>query len=58
MVWRNRVLLLAHGIVKAGIDLQRSTPADVTISDKKISIKLPPPQITDAYLDDSAKPGH
>jgi hypothetical protein len=48
----NRVLLLAHGIVKAGIDLKRITADDVTISGNRISIKLPPPQITDAYLDD------
>jgi len=48
----NRVLLLAHGIVKAGMDLKRITPNDVTISGKKISLRLPPPQITDAYLDD------
>ena len=48
----NRVLLLAHGIVKAGIDLQRMTPADVTISGKTISLRLPSPQVTDAYLDD------
>jgi hypothetical protein len=48
----NRVLLLAHGVVKAGVDLKRLSPADVTISDKKISLRLPPPQIMDAYLDD------
>ena len=48
----SRVLLLAHGIVKAGIDLKRITADDVTISGKSISIKLPPPQVTDAYLDD------
>ncbi|MFZ0826322.1 MAG: DUF4230 domain-containing protein [Verrucomicrobiia bacterium] len=48
----NRVLLLAHGIVKAGIDLKRITAGDVTISGKEISLRLPPPQITDAYLDD------
>jgi len=48
----NRVLLLAHGIVKAGIDLKRITAGDVAISGKKISLCLPPPQITDAYLDD------
>ncbi|HUB87707.1 MAG TPA: DUF4230 domain-containing protein [Verrucomicrobiae bacterium] len=47
------VLLLAHGIVKAGINLKQITPDDVTITGKTISIKLPPPQITDAYLDDS-----
>jgi len=49
----NRVLLLAHGIVKAGMDLKRITPDDVTISGKKISLRLPPPQIMDAYLDDA-----
>lgn len=48
----NRVLLLAHGIVKAGIDLKKISPGDVMVSDKKIFIHLPPPQITDAYLDD------
>ena len=49
----NRVLLLAHGIVKAGLDLKRITANDVAISGKKISLHLPPPQITDAYLDDA-----
>jgi hypothetical protein len=49
----NRVLLLAQGIVKAGIDLKKIQPEDVTVSGKEISIKLPLPQITDAYLDDA-----
>lgn len=49
----NRVLLLAHGIVKAGIDLKRLKPGDVVVSGKKITIRLPIPQVTDAYLDDS-----
>jgi len=48
----NRVLLLAHGVVKAGIDLKRITPDDVTITGKIIRLRLPPPQIMDAYLDD------
>ena len=48
----NRVLLLAHGVVKAGIDLKHINTEDVTISGKTISLRLPPPQITDAYLDD------
>ena len=54
MKWygENRVLLLAHGIVKAGIDLKRVTPDDVMISGKTIRLRLPPPQIMDAYLDD------
>ena len=50
----NRVLLLAHGVVKAGIDLKRLKPDDVKISGKNISLRLPLPQITDAYLDDRA----
>jgi Protein of unknown function (DUF4230) len=48
----SRVLLLAHGVVKAGIDLKRLKPGDVAVSGKKISIRLPPPELTDAYLDD------
>ncbi|HTV41509.1 MAG TPA: DUF4230 domain-containing protein [Candidatus Sulfotelmatobacter sp.] len=48
----SRVLLLAHGVVKAGIDLKRLKPGDVTVSGKKIVINLPPPELTDAYLDD------
>jgi hypothetical protein len=48
----SRVLLLAHGIVKAGVDLKRLKPEDVAISGKKITLHLPPPQIMDAYLDD------
>ena len=48
----NRVLLIAHGIVKAGVDFQKMKPEDVRVSGKKISVRLPPAQITDAYLDD------
>ena len=48
----NRVLLLAHGVVKAGIDLKRLKPGDVKVSGKTIYVHLPPPQLTDAYLDD------
>jgi hypothetical protein len=48
----SRVLLLAHGVVKAGIDLKNLQPADVKISGKKIIVHLPTPIITDAYLDE------
>jgi len=50
----SRVLLLAHGVVKAGVDLKRLQPTDVSIAGKTVSLRLPPPQITDAYLDDKA----
>ena len=48
----SRVLLLAHGVVKAGIDLKRLAPGDVAINGKTVCLRLPPPQIMDAYLDD------
>ncbi len=48
----NRVLLLAHGIVKAGVDLKRLRQGDVKISGQTVFIRLPPAQITDAYLDE------
>jgi hypothetical protein len=47
-----RVILVAHGIVKAGVDLAEIKSDDVQVSGNKIVIKLPPPQITDAYLDE------
>lgn len=50
----NRVLMLAHGVVKAGIDLKRLKPEDVTITGRKITLRLPPAMVTDAYLDDKA----
>src|SRR5213082_2118438 len=37
----NRVLLLAHGIVKAGVDLQQIKPQDVRLEEKKVIIRLP-----------------
>ena len=48
----NRVLMLAHGIVKAGVDLERLKPEDVEISGQTARIRLPRPQIMDCYLDE------
>jgi hypothetical protein len=50
----NRVLLVAHGITKAGIDLSKLQAADVVVDDETRSLKifLPPAQITDCYLDE------
>jgi hypothetical protein len=48
----NRVLLLAHGVVKAGVDLQKLKPEDLRIEDKKVVMKLPRANITDVYLDE------
>jgi hypothetical protein len=48
----NRVLLVAHGIAKAGIDLGKLQPADIVIEGKSLKIFLPAAQITDCYLDE------
>jgi hypothetical protein len=46
------VLLVAHGIVKAGVDLKELKPGDLEVSGKTVKIKLPPARIADCYLDD------
>lgn len=48
----NRVLLLAHGVVKGGVDLGRLKPDDILVTNRKVSIKLPPAQVVDTYLDE------
>jgi hypothetical protein len=47
-----RIILVAHGIVKAGVDLSQIKPADVRVSGQSVRVKLPAAQITDAYLDE------
>ncbi len=49
----NRVLLLAHGIVKAGVDLGELKPEDLRIVGRRAVLRLPPAQIVDVYLDDT-----
>ncbi|HMP83506.1 MAG TPA: DUF4230 domain-containing protein, partial [Verrucomicrobiota bacterium] len=48
----SRVLLVAHGVVKAGIDLGRLQAGDVHVEGQSVTIDLPPAQIIDAYLDE------
>jgi len=48
----NRVLMIAHGVVKAGVDLEKLKPEDVELTEAKVKIKLPAAQILDCYLDD------
>lgn len=49
----NRILLLAQGVVKAGVDLGKLKPEDLKVQGKTIWINLPRAHITDAYLDDN-----
>jgi hypothetical protein len=48
----NRVLMVAHGIVKAGLDLSRLGPGDLRVLEKRVIINLPPPEITESFLDE------
>jgi hypothetical protein len=48
----SRVVLVAHGVVKAGIDLSQIAPGDIRVSGKSIRLAVPRPRVTDVYLDD------
>lgn len=48
----NKVVLVAHGVVKGGVDLKQLQPDDIRVRDKKITIKLPQAIVSDAYLDE------
>lgn len=50
----DRLLLIAHGRVTAGIDLSKLTEEDVTVSGdgKQIKVKLPPVEIFSSNIDE------
>ena len=47
----DRLLLIAHGVVIAGVDLSNLNRDDITISDGVVQIDLPDPEIFIATLD-------
>ncbi len=49
---QSRVVLVAHGIVKAGVDLTALTPGSIAVHGDQLTLTLPAPRILDAYLDD------
>src|SRR5579859_1441427 len=50
----DRLLMLVHGEVVAGIDFSNLKPGDVSVAGKQIRLRLPPPQIFSTRID-SAK---
>lgn len=50
----NRVLFVAHGNVKAGVDLEQLKPEDISAGagGEKISVTIPKAILFDVYLDD------
>src|SRR5579859_5951009 len=49
----DRLLMLVHGQVVAGIDFSRLQPGDITILGKEIRVRLPQPQIFTTRVDES-----
>ncbi len=52
LLGENRLTLIAHGVVKAGVDLEAMRPDDVRIEGQKVYLTLPHAIVTDAYLDE------
>lgn len=54
-IGRQRVLVILHGAVVAGIDLRKLRPQDVTVAEggKRVTIRLPEAEILSASLDES-----
>ncbi|MEG3439066.1 DUF4230 domain-containing protein [Pannus brasiliensis CCIBt3594] len=46
-----KLLYIANGEVKAGINLEKITPDSVTVEGDRIRIQLPPPEILDSKID-------
>ena len=49
----DRIMLLAHAVVKAGVDLSQLKREDIQSSAGMISIRLPRPVVMDGYLDET-----
>lgn len=49
----DKILLIASGKVIAGFDLSKIKESDIEVNDSNLKIKLPPPQILVATLDNS-----
>jgi len=47
----DRILLIGHGEVVAGVDLSRVGPNDVTIHGKSITLRIPKPEILSTRID-------
>lgn len=52
-IGKSKLVLLAHGEVRAGVDFSLLRTNDIAVSDHRIRIILPPARITDAHLVES-----
>lgn len=51
LLFGDRILLIAHGSVIAGVDLSKLNPSDVSINNGVLTISLPAPEILVTRLD-------
>jgi hypothetical protein len=49
----DRLLLLVHGEVIAGVDLSKVKPGDITVTGRNVTIHLPPAEIFTARVDNA-----
>jgi hypothetical protein len=50
-IGNTRLLYVAHGQVKGGVDLSSLSADDVAVDDRSITVTLPPPSVLDAKID-------
>jgi len=53
VLYGDKILLIAHGKVIAGVDLSTLSDTDVILSEQKVTLKLPPAEIFLTNLDES-----
>lgn len=53
LLFGDRILLIAHGNVVAGVKLSQVTQENVQVEGENLVITLPPPEILSSYLDNS-----
>jgi len=51
LVGTTKLLYIAHGEVRAGVDLSQITPSDIEVEGDTIRLRLPPPRILDSKID-------
>jgi hypothetical protein len=50
-IGHTKMLYVAHGDVRAGVDLSQLGAKDITVNDHQLAIRLPPPTIQDKKVD-------
>ncbi|MBI1841510.1 MAG: DUF4230 domain-containing protein [Verrucomicrobia bacterium] len=52
LLGEDRIVLLVHAVVKAGVDLHSLRAEDIEVKGGRLTLRLPAARITDCYIDD------